>query len=82
MGAAVSDRDWRAQWRRQPHILQLDDVDVGRQVRRHFEADFLFAHGGLGPGLHDDVLQRQRSRCLFVVGLVVSISSTPPEGLP
>jgi len=31
----------------------LDNVDFGRQVRRNFEADFLFANGGLGPGLHD-----------------------------
>ena len=30
----------------------LDNVDLGRQVRRHFEADFLLAHCGLGPGLH------------------------------
>jgi hypothetical protein len=35
----------------------LDDVDLGRQVRRHFEADFLLANGGLGPGLHDVFLQ-------------------------
>ena len=37
-------------------IRGLDDVDLSRQVRRHFETDFLFANGGLGPGLHDDVL--------------------------
>ncbi len=31
----------------------LDNVDLSRQVRRNFEADFLLTNGGLGPGLHD-----------------------------
>lgn len=31
---------------------RLDEVDFGRQVRRHFEADFLLANFRLGPGLH------------------------------
>jgi hypothetical protein len=32
---------------------RLDDVDFRWQVRRNFEADFLFANGRLGPDLHD-----------------------------
>ena len=43
-------------------IRRLDNVDLSRQVRRHFEADFLFANGGLGPGLHDDVLPNGPTR--------------------
>ena len=35
----------------------LDDVDLSRQVRGNLEADFLLTNGGLGPGLHDDILQ-------------------------
>jgi hypothetical protein len=31
---------------------QLDDVDLCREVARNLEADFLLAHGGLGPNLH------------------------------
>ena len=31
----------------------LNDVDLGRQVRGHLEADFLLTNSGLGPGLHD-----------------------------
>ena len=34
----------------------LDNVDLSRQVRRDFEADFLLAYGGLCPSLHDDLL--------------------------
>lgn len=30
----------------------LDDVDLGGQVARHFEANFLFANLRLAPGLH------------------------------
>lgn len=33
-------------------LRYLDDVDLGGQVRRHFEADFLLTNRGLGPGLH------------------------------
>jgi hypothetical protein len=32
--------------------IDLDDVDLGRQVRGNLEADFLLTHCGLGPGLH------------------------------
>jgi hypothetical protein len=31
---------------------QLDDVDLCREVAGDLEADFLLAHGGLGPNLH------------------------------
>jgi hypothetical protein len=31
----------------------LDDVDLGRQVARDLEANFLLANCGLGPDLHD-----------------------------
>ena len=41
----------RAVLQRQRRVLG-DDVDLGRQVARDFEADFLLAHGGLHPGLH------------------------------
>src|SRR5437016_996430 len=30
----------------------LDEVDLGRKIRRDFEADFLLADCGLRPGLH------------------------------
>jgi hypothetical protein len=30
----------------------LDDVDLGREVARDFEANFLLANFRLGPGLH------------------------------
>jgi hypothetical protein len=31
----------------------LDDVDLGRQVARNLEANFLLTNCGLRPGLHD-----------------------------
>jgi hypothetical protein len=31
----------------------LDDVDFSWQIRSHFEANFGFANGWLGPGLHN-----------------------------
>jgi len=33
--------------------IDLDDVDLSRQVAGDFEADFLLTNCGLGPGLHD-----------------------------
>ena len=35
--------------------IELDQVDLGRQVRGDLEADFLLTNGGLGPGLHGSV---------------------------
>jgi hypothetical protein len=32
-----------------------DDVDLGRQIARNLEADFLLTHLRLVPNLHDDV---------------------------
>jgi hypothetical protein len=46
---------------------RLDNVDFGRQVRRNFEADFLLTNGGLGPGLHDDLLQ------IYVAGISIRL---------
>src|SRR5690606_33961454 len=33
-------------------LIELDDVDLSRQVRRDFEANFLLANRRLHPGLH------------------------------
>jgi hypothetical protein len=44
----------------------LDNVDLSRQVRRDFEADFLLAYGGLCPGLHDDLLIVKTVAQLFI----------------
>ena len=51
---------------------RLDQVDVSRQVRRHFEADFLFANGGLCPGLHDNLSSNRVSGNTGPDGLVGS----------
>ncbi len=32
--------------------IDLDDVDLSRQIRGNLEADFLLANRGLHPGLH------------------------------
>ena len=37
----------------EPVITSLDQVDLGGEVGRDFEADFLLANFRLGPGLHD-----------------------------
>ena len=44
---------------REPENVNLDDVDFSWQVARHFETDFLFAYGRLGPDLHNCFLQFQ-----------------------
>jgi hypothetical protein len=36
--------------------IDLDDVDLCRQIARDLEANFLFAHCGLGPDLHNFLL--------------------------
>ena len=43
--------------------VRLDDVDLGRQVARDFEADFLLANLRLVPDLHWYFLQN--GRCLL-----------------
>lgn len=35
-----------------PRASRLDDVDLGGEVARHFEANFLLTNFGLRPGLH------------------------------
>ena len=47
---------------RETENVNLDDVDFGRQVARHFETDFLLAHGRLGPDLHDSFLHNAKLR--------------------
>lgn len=37
----------------------LDNVDFGRQIRGHFQTDFLLANGRLHPSFHDVLHQVQ-----------------------
>jgi hypothetical protein len=37
---------------RLPKLIDLDQVDLSRQIRGNLEADFLLANRGLHPGLH------------------------------
>jgi hypothetical protein len=43
---------------------QLDDVDLCREVAGDLEADFLLAHGGLGPNLHFSFPPKECPRAL------------------
>jgi hypothetical protein len=56
-----------------PKTPNLDDVDFGRQVARHFETDFLLADFRLRPDLHE---------CFLQSGILLPNSQTPPRAYP
>jgi hypothetical protein len=43
-----------------PTSIASDEVDLGREIRGNFEADFLLAYSGLGPSFHDVLHQERR----------------------
>jgi hypothetical protein len=55
--------------------IDLDEVDLGREIRSNFEADFLLANCGLRPGLHDVLHQDVRNAVFLVKNIMIRLDN-------